>query len=118
MTFAETLQTFDQLPAAPASSVKKEGWHGIMRTVAAHGKLLITNHSQPEAVILSTAEYTKLLKTVERAQEAIPDPLEALRKRFDERLAVLKQDDAGARLRALMKTPGKLNGQVKAGSSF
>jgi hypothetical protein len=56
--------------------------------------------------------------TAEQAQEVIPDPLEALRKQFDQRLAGLKGDDAGARLRALMKAPGKLNGRVKAGSSY
>ena len=41
---------------------QKDGWRGMMRALSAEGRLLITNHNQPEAVILSTAEYARLLE--------------------------------------------------------
>jgi len=111
-------ELLDQLPTAPASSVKKNGWRGVMRALSANGRLLVTNHSQPEAVILSAAEYTKLVGVVEAARQAAPDPLEDLRRRFDERLAVLDDADAGDRLRALTESPARLAAQVKSGATY
>ncbi|OZI66806.1 type II toxin-antitoxin system prevent-host-death family antitoxin [Bordetella genomosp. 11] len=108
----------DRLPVAAASSVKKEGWRGMMRALATEGRLLITNHNQPEAVILSTAEYARLVHAAQAANQAMPDPLAELRRRFDERLAVLDDDDAGDRLRAAMRSPGRLDGKVKAGPTY
>lgn len=108
----------DQLPVAPASSVKKDGWRGMMRALSTEGRLLVTNHSRPEAVILSTAEYTKLVKAAAAAEHVAPNPLVELRRKFDERLAGLDAPDAGDRLRDLMQNPAPLNGQVKAGASF
>ncbi|WZB61345.1 type II toxin-antitoxin system prevent-host-death family antitoxin [Achromobacter xylosoxidans] len=91
---------------APASSVKKDGWRGMMRALSTEGRLLITNHNQPEAVILSTAEYARLLEAARAANQAMPDPLAELRRRFDERLAALDDEQAGDRLRDLMRSPG------------
>ena len=108
----------DQLPVAPASSVKKDGWRGMMRALSAEGRLLITNHNQPEAVIQSTAEYARLLEAARAANQAMPDPLAELRRRFDERLAALDDEQAGDRLRDLMRSPGRLDGKVKAGSTY
>ena len=107
-----------QLPVAAASSVKKEGWRGMMRALSAQGKLLITNHNAPEAVILSTGEYSRLVEAAASARQAQPDPLALLRQDFDQRLASLNRDDAGDRLRAFMDDPGELNGQVKAGATY
>jgi PHD/YefM family antitoxin component YafN of YafNO toxin-antitoxin module len=108
----------DQLPITTASSVKTAGWRGTMRALSAQGKLLVTNHNQPEAVILSTAEYTRLMAAAAVTEQVVPDPLVELRRQFDERLAVLNEDSAGDRLRAVMDQPGKLNGSVKAGSTY
>ena len=102
----------DQLPVAPASSVK-DGWRGMMRALSAEGRLLITNHSQPGAVIPSTAEYARLLEAARAANQAMPDPLAELRRRFDERLAALDDEQAGDRLRDLMRSPGRLDGKVR-----
>lgn len=108
----------DQLPVASASSVKKEGWRGMMRALSTEGRLLVTNHNHPEAVILSTAEYTKLVKAAAAAEQAAPNPLVELRRKFDERLAGLDAPDSGDRLRALMQDPSPLDGHVKAGATF
>ncbi|MCV6903049.1 MAG: hypothetical protein NTT76_10085 [Achromobacter xylosoxidans] len=108
-----------RLLAKPASSVKKDGWRGVVRSLAAgDGKLVVTNHDQPEAVIMTVAEYTRLTDALRAAQAAAPDPVEALRRGFDERLAALTAADAADRLRSIMDSPGPLAGRVKAGSSF
>lgn len=108
----------DQLPVAPASSVKKEGWRGMMRALSTEGRLLVTNHNHPEAIILSIAEYTKLVKAAAAAEHIAPNPLVELRRKIDERLAALDAPDAGDRLREIIRNPAPLNGQVKAGATF
>jgi len=108
----------EDFPSAPASSVKRDGWRGVMRTVTEKGRLVVTNHRAPEAVILSIEEYRKLMNELAAARQATPDPLQALRQQFDQRLASLQADDAGERLRALMRAPATLDGQVKAGTGY
>ncbi|MDQ7970172.1 MAG: type II toxin-antitoxin system prevent-host-death family antitoxin [Oxalicibacterium faecigallinarum] len=108
----------ETLPRTAASDVKKHGWRGVMQTVSHHGKVLVTNHNAPEAVILSTSEYRAMVAAIQAAQAHVPATLDALRKRFDERLASLNTDDAGDRLRSLMNQPLQLEGKLKAGSSY
>lgn len=108
----------DHLPVASASSVKKDGWRGMMRALSTEGRLLVTNHNHPEAVILSPAEYTKLVKAAAAAGQVAANPLVELHRKFDGRLAALDAPDAGDRLRDLMQSPAPLGGQVKAGATF
>ncbi|WP_088278787.1 hypothetical protein [Ideonella sp. A 288] len=107
-----------QLARKPVSDVKREGWRGIMRSVDAAGKLLMTNHDQPEAVILSLREFRVLTELAERTQRDNQGKLERLSQAFDAELAVLKQADAGDRLRAAFDAPPALNGEVIAGRGF
>lgn len=111
-------ETLAQLPTAPASTIKREGWKGVMRSLSGVGRLVVTNHNEPEAVILSTQEYDRLVKAARSAANAVNDPLQALRDRFDARLATLDTPDAGSRLRDLMSHPGSLDGKVKAGETY
>lgn len=110
--------SISQLPAAPASTIKREGWKGVMRSLRGAGQLVVTNHNRPEAVILSTQEYDRLVKAARAAATAVNDPLQALRDRFDARLATLDTPDAESRLRGLMNNPGTLEGKVKAGETY
>ena len=113
---SQSHRQFVYLPRIPASDVKKLGWRGVMRTVGREGKMLVTNHDQPEAVILSTDEYQRLLQ----AAQSVPQPdeaLDALRRHFDEHLAVLVAADAGERLRGVFGRPAALGGQVRAGET-
>lgn len=110
-------QILAQIQRKPVSDVKREGWRGIMRTVAASGKVLMTNHEQPEAVILSLPEYRLLAEAAERAQRDNEHKLAQLRRAFDADLDVLRQADAGDRLRQAFDTPLALNGEVVAGRS-
>jgi PHD/YefM family antitoxin component YafN of YafNO toxin-antitoxin module len=107
-----------QLERKPVSDVKREGWRGIMRTVDAAGKVLMTNHEQPEAVILSLREYRLLTELAERVQRDNKSKLERLSRAFDAELAALKQPDAGDRLREAFGAPLALHGEVIAGRSY
>ena len=90
---------------------------GVMKSLGSIGKVVVTNHNQPEAVILSTEAYAALVSAVQEARRKDETALEALRARFDERLAALQADDAGDRLRAVMDAPAKLRGKVRAGAT-
>jgi PHD/YefM family antitoxin component YafN of YafNO toxin-antitoxin module len=106
-----------QLPRKPVSDVKREGWRGVMRSVDSTGRLLMTNHDQPEAVILSLREYRLLTEQAARAQRDSQDKLDSLSRAFDAELAVLQKPDAGDRLRSVFDAPLGLNGEVVAGRS-
>jgi len=118
MSFALKLDAIGSLPKTPASDVKKLGWRGVMRDVQKSGRVVVTNHDAPEAVILSAREYEAIVHALEEAKGRDQATLDALRKRFDERLKVLKEPGAGAGLLAAARTPVKLHGKVKAGASY
>lgn len=115
MALALHLEPVEDLHRTPASDVKKLGWRGVMRTVDREGRVVVTNHNRPEAVILSIEDYDGILRALEAAGDRDEAALEALRRRFDQRLASLRADDAGDRLRSVLRGPAKLRGKVKAG---
>lgn len=108
----------EDLPRTPASDVKKLGWRGVMKSVGRTGRIVVTNHNQPEAVILSIEEYGTLMQALQVADAQNESALDQLRHRFDERLASLQGPDAGERLRAMMHGPARLKGEVKAGTGY
>ena len=66
---ATILKPMDDLPHTPASDVKKLGWRGVMQVVARNGRMVVTNHNKPEAVILPVEEYNRLLALLREAGE-------------------------------------------------
>ena len=78
------------LSRLPASDVKRRGWRGVMRTLGAEGAVLVTNHNQPEAVILAADVRANLPEQSKQADSRIESDLAFLRRRFDERLAALR----------------------------
>jgi prevent-host-death family protein len=107
-----------KLPRAPASDVKKLGWRGMMNALRSKGKLLVTNHDEPEAVIIPVEEYDALMQIVEQSEARAESALAGLRESFDERLAVLQDRSAAARLQSTIRGRAKLRGKVKAGSGY
>jgi PHD/YefM family antitoxin component YafN of YafNO toxin-antitoxin module len=107
-----------RLSKVPASDVKRRGWRGVMRTLSVHGAVLITNHDQPEAVILAPDAYASLLAQAKQAEARIESDLALLRHQFDERLAALTKPGADQRLRSIMRSPIRLRGSVKAGKTY
>ncbi|MDP8985840.1 MAG: type II toxin-antitoxin system prevent-host-death family antitoxin [Pseudomonadota bacterium] len=107
-----------KLPRTPASDVKKLGWRGMMNTLRSKGKLVVTNHDEPEAVIIPVAEYDAIMQLVEQAEAQTESTLAALRRTFDERLSVLQGRAAATRLQSTMRGRAELGGKVKAGSGY
>jgi prevent-host-death family protein len=107
-----------KLPRTPASDLKKLGWRGMMNALRSKGSLLVTNHDEPEAVIVPVAEYDALMQIVEQSAAQIESALADLRRGFDERLSVLQDQSAASRLRSIIRGRAKLGGKVKAGSGY
>jgi prevent-host-death family protein len=106
----------DKLPRTPASDLKKLGWRGMMNRLRSKGTLLVTNHGEPEAVIIPVAEYDALIRIVEQSQAQTESKLSGLRRSFDGRLAVLRNRSASSRLRSTIRGRAKLSGKVQDGS--
>jgi len=107
-----------KLPRTPASDLKKLGWRGMMNTLRSKGKLLVTNHDEPEAVIIPVAEYDALMQIVAKSEAQTESALDELRRSFDERLSILQDRSAADRLQSAIRGGAKLGGKVKAGSGY
>lgn len=107
-----------KLPRAPASDLKKIGWRGIMNALRSKGKVVVTNHDEPEAVIIPVAEYDALMQLVEQSEAQNEAVLAGLRRSFDVRLSVLQDRSAATRLQSTIRSRAKLGGKVKAGSGY
>jgi prevent-host-death family protein len=107
-----------KLPRARASDLKRLGWRGMMNALRSKGKLLVTNHDEPEAVIIPVAEYDDLMRLVEQSEAQTESVLANLRHSFDERLSVLQGESAATRLQSTIRGRAKLEGKVKAGSGY
>jgi prevent-host-death family protein len=107
-----------KLPRTPASDLKKLGWRGMMNALRSKGTLLVTNHDEPEAVIVPVAEYDALMQLVEQSEAQTESALAVLRRSFDERLSVLQSRSAATRLQSTIRGQAKLGGKVKAGSGY
>jgi prevent-host-death family protein len=107
-----------KLPRTPASDLKKLGWRGMMNALRSRGKLVVTNHDEPEAVIIPVAEYDAIMRLLQQAEAQTESTLAGLRRTFDERLSVLQERSVATRLQSMMRGPAKLGGKVKAGSGY
>ncbi|HZE42748.1 MAG TPA: hypothetical protein VE058_03125 [Steroidobacteraceae bacterium] len=107
-----------KLPRTPASDLKKLGWRGMMIALRSKGKLLVTNHDEPEAVIIPVAEYEDLMRLAQQSEAQTESALANLRQSFDERLSVLQGRSAATRLQSTIRGPANLGGKVKAGSGY
>ncbi len=118
LTKPTALLPLAKLPRTPASDLKRLGWRGMMNAVRSQGKILVTNHDEPEAVIIPVAEYDEFLRLAQQVQAQTESVLENLRQSFDERLAVLQGQSAADRLQSTIRGDAKLGGKVKAGSGY
>ena len=112
------LKSLESLPRTPASDVKKLGWRGVMKAMARGGKLLVTNHDEPEAVILPVAEYTAIMNQLREAAARDQTALTALRRKYDERLQWLDTPGASDVLDSLFDKPLDLDGKIFTGAEF
>jgi prevent-host-death family protein len=89
-----------------------------MNALRSKGRLLVTNHDEPEAVVIPVAEYDALMQLVEQSESQTESALAGLRRSFDERLSVLQGQSAATRLQSTIRGRAKLGGKVKAGSGY
>ncbi|OGU21752.1 MAG: hypothetical protein A2580_18050 [Hydrogenophilales bacterium RIFOXYD1_FULL_62_11] len=86
----------DQYPHVGVSEIKKLGWRAIAK-LAQSAPVVLTGHGKPEHVVMPLALFQSL-----QAAASSEDPLQALRRRFDERLSSVEgQKGAEALLKAM-----------------
>lgn len=90
----------EALPVVNHAAIKKSGINSVTDTLGDRPAVVLVNRKRPTAVVLSPAEYERLRSLADMAANGYPDPLEALRKRFDERLRVLERRGAPERIEA------------------
>lgn len=118
MSATPALKPLATLSRTPASDVKKLGWRGVMKAVARDGQVLVTNHDEPEAVILPVEEYAAILEALRGLAARDEAMLDTLRRKFDERLACLDAPGAGKKLDALFDKPFSYEGKIFTGDDF
>lgn len=123
MLHALKFDPITELTRTTASTVK-EHWRKVMQDVREQQAVLVTNHNEPQAVILSAQQYqamhaevVSLQRDLASLREQAP-ALQQLRQRFDDRLAVLDSAAAANKARALLRKPARLKGKVTAGSGY
>lgn len=123
MRHALKFDPITELTRTTASPVK-EHWRKVMQDVREQQAVLVTNHNEPQAVILSAEQYQAMQAEVVSLQRDLASlreqtpALQHLRQRFDDRLAVLDSAAAGTNARALLRKPAGLKGKVVAGSGY
>lgn len=110
-------QAIYALQSTAATSIKGS-WRDVVKSVQKSGRLVVTNHKEPEVIILSLEVYAKLTRDAGEGEIARKTALDALSQRFDERLASFEDSNAGSHLRSMMTKPAKLEGKLKAGASY
>lgn len=113
-----TLIDIEKLPTTTASDVKNQGWRAVTKRAHSQGIIAVTSHGEVDVVVLSRDMYVSIMGQLRKHQNSKAAELDALRKRFGERLASLRSGDAGDRLRAAMARPAALGGSVKAGNGY
>jgi prevent-host-death family protein len=112
-----TLLSLEELPQQNASQVKNK-WGEVVRQVQQSGSVAITNHSTVEMVLVNAATYRQLAAEISALNAREQTVLDELAGRFNARLAVLQQPEAGRKIEAVFAARGKLARRPKAGTSF
>lgn len=116
---AKRIYDFSHLETHSSTDVKT-GWKKVMKDVKENGPVVILNHKDPEAVILTPEEYGKMKAVVDRAEQRNSNTLEELSRRFNQKLAILNSADTISKVNNLFSTDSERNRvtRPKAGQSF
>jgi prevent-host-death family protein len=106
------------LVAKASSALKTEGWSRFVEAAKERGPLVVTHRNRPEAVVLSTAEFDRLMLIAEQEDARRAKVLSDLSASFDQRLAGLKAPGAAEALDRVMTEPLDLQGKLRAGQGF
>lgn len=111
-------KTVALLPRTRVSELKTRGWRSVMEGVQSDGGMVITYQNRPEAVILTIAEYGKLVEATRRESERKQRALNDLRADYDARLEVLQAAGAAETLLSLMRQRTKRDGKGLTGAEI
>lgn len=106
-----------KLACKPVSDLEKKSWGSLVRAINNQGAVVVTDHDQPVAVVLSVENYETLARLAQREQAHIARKIAELNERVDQRLASLKKPDARRALDALMDEPVLLGAERRTDSS-
>lgn len=110
-------------PRATSTQVQKT-WRRVLSMVRASGRVVVTNHGDVEAVVVSRQELERLDREIgelrERVQKLTGDApsVDQLREQFLARLASRDEAQFSDRLRTAARTRVSLDGRLKAGDRF
>lgn len=110
---------FHDLSSRKSTEVKTH-WRDIKADISKGQPIVIFNHKQPEAVILSPEAYQSMIGELEVSRKGRSNALEELSRRFDAKLASLNASDSVEKINSLF-TSGVENNRItrpKAGQSF
>lgn len=109
-----------QVLSSRKSTEVKTHWRDIKTDISKGQPIVIFNHKQPEAVILSPEAYQSMIGELEVSRKRRSNALEELSRRFDAKLASLNASDSVEKINSLF-TSGVENNRItrpKAGQSF
>lgn len=107
-----------KLGSVRSSDLKRVSWRSVFKKLAQspQGAMVITRHQRPEAIILTVAEYERLLGLAAEQQNQVQNVLESLRRDFDGRLESFKDGELGTRARKAMSELIVLGGKIRVSS--
>lgn len=116
---AKSISDFSHLETHTSTDVKT-GWRRVMKDVRENGPVVILNHKEPEAIILSPEEYRKMKAVVDSVEQGNSNTLQELSRRFNQKLAILNSPDTVSKVNNLFSTDieTKRVTRPKAGRSF
>lgn len=109
-------------PQATSTQVQKT-WRRVLSMVRSSGRVVVTNHGDVEAVVVSRQELERLDREIgelrERVQKLTGVPsADRLREQFLQRLATRDEPEFSDRLRTAARTPVDPEGSLKVGDRF
>lgn len=118
MARAAPIHDLQALPQAPATDIQKKGWRQFRKLLGETGRVVVTNHRDPEAVVLSLDEYARLQALEQecaalRAGQGTLSPVEELTRRFKQRMQERDESATADALRHALDRPTRPGGRLK-----
>ena len=110
-------------PQATSTQVQKT-WRRVLSMVRSSGRVVVTNHGDVEAVVVSRQELERLDHEIGELRERVrkltggAPSVDQLREQFLERLGSRDEAAFSDRLRTAGRTRVALEGRLKAGDRF
>lgn len=116
---AKLVSNFHDLSSRTSTEVKTH-WRDIKTDIIKGKPIVILNHKQPEAVILSPEVYQLMIGELELSRKRGSSALKELSRRFDAKLASLNASDSAEKINSLFSSSVENNriNRPKASQSF